>query len=284
VTTDEVRVDPAHAGQLAAWDGDEGAYWAAHATRFERSLARYQPPFLAAARIGRRSHVLDVGCGTGGTTLDAARIAVDGSVTGVDLSAAMLRAARQEAEREGLANVSFLQADAQVHAFSPESFDMAVARTSAMFFADKAAAVANLARALRPSGRLTLLVWQPMVANEWIVEISAALAAGRRRPPPPPDGPQPFSMSDPAQTRELLVDGGFVDLRIDGLVEPMWFGADADDTVPFLLGQVGWMLDGLDDSARRSALDDLRTRVEAHQGPDGVTFGSACWLVTARRR
>ena len=74
-----------------------------------------------------------------------------GSALGVDLSAPMLDHARRVAEAEGLTNVSFLQADAQIHPFEPASFDVAVCRTSAMFFADPVAALANIGRALRPA-------------------------------------------------------------------------------------------------------------------------------------
>ncbi len=282
-TTDDMRLDPAHAEQLAAWDGDEGAYWAAHADRFDRAVARYHGPFMAAAGIARDDRVLDIGCGCGGTSLAAARAAAAGSVLGVDLSSAMLEVARQRARHEGLTNVSFEQADAQVHPFPPASFDVAIGRSSAMFFADKSAAFCNIARALRPGGRLVLLTWQPVQANEWIREISTALAAGRERPTPPPDGPQPFSLSDPDRVRSWLADAGFDDVQVGPLVEPMTFGDEVGDTVSFVLGQAGWMLDGLDDEGRRRALGDLRAVVAAHQGPDGVTFDSACWLATARR-
>lgn len=280
---DPPYVHPAHAAQLAAWDGDEGAYWASHCETFEKSLAAYDGRFMAAAELGTQSLVLDVGCGTGRSTVEAAKAAGDGSALGVDLSSAMLRVARERAEREGVANARFLQADAQVHPFAAGTFDAAIARTSAMFFADKAAALTNIALALRPGGRLALLVWQPPSANEWITEIATAMAAGRERPAPPPDGPQPFSLSDPGRTHHWLAVSGFGGIEIEGLAAPMWFGDGPEDAFPFVLGQVGWMLDGLDDGGRRRALADLRARIEAHVGPDGVTFGSACWLVTADR-
>lgn len=280
---DQLRVDPAHAEQLVAWDGEEGAFWAAHAERFDRAVARYHERFMAAGRISRDARVLDIGCGNGRTTLDAARIAAKGFAVGVDLSSAMLQFARESAEREGVANVSFLQADAQIYPFPADSFDVAIGRTSAMFFADKAAAFGNISRALRRGGRLALLVWQPVQANEWISEIATALAAGREQPAPPPDGPQPFSLGDPDRVRGWLVTNGFGDVQVEALAEPMWFGTDDDDAFQFLIGQLGWMLNGLDDNGRGRALDDLRALLSAHVGPDGVTFGSACWLVTADR-
>jgi hypothetical protein len=153
-----------------------------------------------------------------------------------------------------------------------------------MFFADKAAALRNVGRAMRPGGRLTLLCWRSMAHNEWIGEISGALSAGRPMPAPPPEGPQPFSMSDPDRVRGWLTGAGFHDVGLDALSGPMWFGDDAPDALGFILGQLGWLLEGLDEAARSRAVSDLEKRLAHRQGPDGVTFGSACWLVTARRR
>ena len=194
--SDTLRVDPSNAEQLAAWDGDEGAYWAEHATRFDRSVQAHTVPFFDAARLGRTDRVLDVGCGTGGTTLEAAHVASAGHALGVDLSSPMLAHARQRAESEGVANVSFLQADAQIHPFEPDDFDVAIARTSAMFFGDIVLGCTNVNRALRPGGRIVLMTWQPLAGNPWLETVATALAAGR---PPriPPPGAGPFACRSP---------------------------------------------------------------------------------------
>ncbi len=276
-----VDVDPGNAAQLGAWDGAQGAHWAAQADRFDRAVARYDEPFLAAAGLRPGDRVLDVGCGTGRTTRDAARIT--GSAVGVDLSSAMLDVARRRAAEEGLTGVRFEQADAQVAAFPPAGFDVAISRTGAMFFADPVAALANVGRALVPGGRLVLLVWQALEANEWMTEILGALAAGRPLPAPPPDAPGPFSLADPGRIRAVLTAAGLRQVEVEGLAEPEWFGTDADDAVAFVLGLAGWLLDGLGPAARDGAVADLRRRMEAHAGPGGVELGSAAWLVTARR-
>src|SRR5262249_7800652 len=155
-----LHVDPGNAEQARAWDGDEGAYWAGNADRFDKAIAAYHGRFLAAAAIGRADRVLDIGCGTGQTPRDAARAAADGLTLGVDLSGQMSAPARRLAAEHGIANVRLEQADAQVSPFASASFDVAISRTGTMFFADPAAAFTNIARALRPGGRLVLLVWQ----------------------------------------------------------------------------------------------------------------------------
>jgi SAM-dependent methyltransferase len=280
--TNAVPVDSSNLDQLRAWDGDEGEYWADNADRFDRSIAPYHERLLAAAAISEREQVLDVGCGTGQTTRDAARAAAAGGALGIDLSSRMLDHARRQAAEDGLTNAAFVQADAQIHPFEPGAYDVAISRTAAMFFGDHAAAFANLRRALRPGGRLVLVTWQPLSGNAWLREISGALAAGRDLPAPPPDA-GPFSLSDPDRVRALLTGAGFVDVQLDGTSAGMWFGTDADDAHRFVLGLMGWMLEGLDDAGRARATGSLRDTMAAHETTEGVLFDSAAWTVRAVR-
>jgi SAM-dependent methyltransferase len=202
-----IRIDPTNEDQLGAWDGDEGAFWAAHAERFDRSIAGFHSRFMEVAAITPADRVLDVGCGTGQTTRDAARAATGGTAVGVDLSADMLRVARRLAAAEGITNAEFEQADAQIHPFPTAGFDRIISRTATMFFGDRSAGFANLARSMRPGGRLTLLVWQGLARNEWLREIAGALTLGRGLPAPPPDAPSPFALADPAGHRDAAHRG-----------------------------------------------------------------------------
>jgi SAM-dependent methyltransferase len=282
--TDAVPADASNTEQLRAWDGDEGAYWATHADAFDRSVAAHHERLLDAASIADTDRVLDIGCGTGQTTRDAARAAHRGSALGVDLSSAMLEVARRRATTGGLANAAFVQADAQVHPFEPGGFDLAISRTGTMFFGDPVAAFTNIGRALVPGGRLVMVTWQDLAGNEWIREISDALAAGRDRPAPPVGAPGPFALADPDRVRSILSASGFEAVELTGSEAAMWFGTDADDAHRFVLGLLGWMLEGLDGAGRARALDALHRTMAAHATPDGVLFGSATWVVTATRR
>ncbi|MFE6905684.1 class I SAM-dependent methyltransferase [Streptomyces erythrochromogenes] len=277
------QVDPSNADQARAWDGTEGTYWAEHADRFDRAVRPYLAPFLAAADVAAADRVLDVGCGTGETTRAVARRASGGRALGVDLSAQMLRVARERAVTEGTDNAEFVQADAQVHAFPAASFDVAVSRTGTMFFADPVAAFRNIGGALRPGGRLVQLVWQEAAGNAWFLAFTRALAAGRPMTGPPPGAPGPFSLADPDRVRAVLTAAGFTGVRLEPHREAMWFGEDAADAERFTLGLHGWMLDGLDEGGRRRAVDDLRATLAAHEGDDGVRYASATWIVRATR-
>jgi SAM-dependent methyltransferase len=278
-----LRVDPANAGQARAWDGDEGAYWTDHAQRFDRAVAAYHDTFMTACGIARGERVLDIGCGTGQTTRDAARAARPGHALGVDLSARMIELAQRLAAGQDIGNVSFERADAQIHPFAAGSFDVAISRTGTMFFGDPAAAFANIGRALRPGGRLVMLIWQGPGPNEWVREFGGALSAGRDLPAPSPGAPGPFSLADPGRARTLLASAGFSDVSLDALDGPMWFGSDPGDAHRFVLGLMGWMLDGLDDAGRERALDALTATVTAHASSDGITFASGAWLIRAAR-
>lgn len=280
----QLTVAPSNEEQARAWDGDEGRYWADHADEFDAALRRYTPRFLDAARLSATDRVLDVGCGTGGTAVEAARRVPQGSVLGVDLSAAMLEVARRRSVGARLGNVTFEQADAQIHPFDAATFDVVLARTSAMFFGDRPAAFANLAQALRPGGRLVLLSWQPVARNEWIQRILGALAAGRDLPVPPPDAPGPFSLSDPEVVRTVLGRTGYVDVALSDLTEPMYFGPTAAQATAFMLGLNEWMLRDLDEARRRQAEEALAAVMAGAEGRDGVELGSATWLVTATRQ
>jgi ubiquinone/menaquinone biosynthesis C-methylase UbiE len=125
---------------------------------YDAELRRHNEVLRRACGIQFRDHVLDVGCGTGQTTRQAARTARAGTALGVDISAPAIERARELTRAEGLRNVAFERADAQVYRFPQERFDLAISRFGTMFFDDPVAAFANIVRALRPTGRMVMMV------------------------------------------------------------------------------------------------------------------------------
>lgn len=266
------------------WDG-EADEWISNAGRYDATDRFINARFEAEAVIEPDDRVLDVGCGTGKSSRDAARRAHKGSVLGVDLSSRMLDYARRRSADEGLANVEFLHADAQVHPFEPCTFDVAISAFGAMFFAHPLEAFSNIRRSLCPGGHIAFLSWQRFEHNEWLTMLFDALAAGRDLPAPPAGAPGPFGLADAEAVTTLLREAGFVDGQMTSISEPMWLGASAEEAWSFLaeMGLVRGITDGLDDATREGAMVELHRRLSARETADGVLIGSAAWLITARQ-
>ncbi len=269
----------------AAWDGAEGEHWALHADRYEAITVRYWEHLRHCVPIEANDVVLDVGCGTGRSSRDLARLVTSGSVLGVDLSARMLERGRAAAESEGLSNLVFVQADAQVHRFADARFDLAVSSFGAMFFADPVAAFTNIGLALGPGGRLALLAWRDMGHNEWVAALRDVLSAGRSLPQPPRDAPGPFGLARRQHVEQVLAQAGFVDIALEEVAEPIRFGNDVDDAFSFVstLGITRGLTNDLDASATTAALDALRRLLAEHETDEGVVFAGSAWLITAGR-
>ena len=232
--------------------------------------------------IRATDRVLDVGCGTGQTTREAAQLATAGVVLGIDRSDAMIERARALARAAGLRNLDHECADVERHALPRERFDVAISRFGTMFFDHPVAAFSNIHSALRPDGRLVMMVWQQHDRNEWATSIECALAPDEA---PSPAARQPFSLGDPDAVRRILDSAGFAALTFDEVRTSVYYGSDADAAFEFVsrFAIVQETAARLDVRQRERALDRLRHVVAAHRRDDGVWFDSRAWIVAARR-
>ncbi len=283
--TEEPGSNIVNVEMAAAWNGHEGDSWTEHAERYEAAASRIWSVFLDSRPIAEGDHVLDIGCGTGKSTREAALLAAPGHALGVDLSARMLGHARRRSAAEGIENVAFEQADAQVHPFDHAVFDVAISSFGAMFFADPVAAFANIGGALRPGGRLAILAWRDLARNQWLNVLREALAIGRTLPEPPPSMPGPFGLADADHVHRILDAAGFEGIDLQAVDEPVELGTDADDAFSFVrtMGIVEGLTQDLDENARARALDQVYRALVEHQSDEGVLLGSSAWLIGARR-
>jgi SAM-dependent methyltransferase len=234
--------------------------------------------------IERHDYVLDIGCGAGQTTREAARMAADGGALGIDLSGEAIARARELAQAEGVRNATFEQADAQVHPFLSGRFELAISRFGTMFFRDPLAAFANIGRALRPAGRLVMMVWQGHEQNEWSLAIEEAL--GGSRDAPASEAPDPFSLADPAKVEGILDAAGFSDLSFTDVHRPIYYGREVAAALEWVRGFTCTkeVLARLGTASAERALGRLRGTLAARASRDGVWFDSRAWIVEARRR
>ena len=279
------------AGENAAmaelWNGPSGQNWIRFDEHHNRGLRPWGDALLAAAAPAAGERVLDIGCGTGWTTRAAARAVGDGRALGVDISEMLVARAAAKAEDEGVPNVAFTVADAQVHPFEAGRLDVAISRFGVMFFADAVAAFANVGRALAPGGRLAFACWQEMTHNHWILVPFGAMVAEVGAPEPlPPDAPGPWSLADPDRVRSLLGAAGFTGVALETLDAPMWLGDTVDEAYDFIRASTNarMVLEGKDPEAAARALAALRAALEGVEaGDDGLALPGRSWLVTATR-
>lgn len=246
---------------------------------YDAELALHNAHLRAAAAIGRSDRVLDIGCGAGQTTRDAARAADKGRAHGIDLSATMLEVARRRSAEQGLSNATFELANAQSHCFAEAEFDLCISRFGVMFFNDPAAAFANIAGAIRPGGRFAYMVWQGRDRNEWATAMHEALAPASTGPTA---ASKAFSLSDPAVTSGLLATAGFTAIEFTEINEPVFYGPDPETALATLetFENVASALDRPDPTEIRARLLDM---LRAHQTRHGVQFDARAWIVSGHR-
>lgn len=278
----------ANANQAEYWNSEESEHWVAHADRYDVMLGGYVEPILGAADLAPDARVLDIGCGSGATTIAAARVTTGGDVLGVDLSRPMLANARARAAAVGLTNVGFEHRDAQVAPFPPESRDAVISRFGVMFFEDPVAAFTNIAGALRPGGRVAFACWKELLANEWMLVPGMAVAAHAPLPElGEPGAPGPFAFGDPDRVREILEAAGLRSVEITAVDDPLLLGGHgtAGEAVEFLrgTGMARTLLADVDPDLAERALDSVREALVPFETPDGVRLGAGAWLVTAQR-
>jgi SAM-dependent methyltransferase len=241
---------------------------------YDAEVRLYHERFRAAWGVRAEDRVLDVGCGGGQTTRDAAESAVRGRVVGMDISEPMLEHAR----RRPLPNITYLLADAATYDFEPESFDLAISRFGVMFFDDPVGAFSNIRRALRPDGRLVVLVWQSRAENEWARVIPQAIGGSFR-------DDSPFALGDPAVTGDILTKAGYADPTFTAVRELLYYGADTETAYDNVLSlrEPQALLAELEPAAADRAQAALRATLEAHDTGSGVHFESSAWIVSTHR-
>ncbi|CAM5404921.1 Class I SAM-dependent methyltransferase OS=Streptomyces tendae OX=1932 GN=GUR47_00965 PE=4 SV=1 [Streptomyces tendae] len=270
----------ANSRQAEVWNGPVGTHWAVHQARYDAMLAGVNDALFGAAAVAPGDRVLDVGCGAGATTRIAARLASPGHAVGVDISAPLLERARASTAAEGVANAAYECADAQVHRFPAEGYDVVVSRGGVMFFEDHVAAFRNLARALRPGGRLAFVCPQPPGQHSQearTLGLFARLVDEDAGPGEVAAQGAMASLSDPERVREVLSGAGYREVSVTPVaVEAVW-GRDVRDAVDFLLSRYP----GRPLPAGRLA--ELEAVLLPHATDTGVRMRAGVWLVAAVR-
>ncbi|HEX8439838.1 class I SAM-dependent methyltransferase [Archangium sp.] len=269
--------------QTSLWNGLAGRAWVEAQELLDQMFKPLEDLLVEAVCVGSGRQVLDVGCGTGSTTLAVARrLGAKGRCIGIDISEPMLTAARARAERESTP-ASFIRANAQDHAFEPASIDMIISRFGVMFFDDSVQAFTNLRRAAKDDAELRFVAWRSPSENPFMT--TAERAAAPLLPNLParrPDAPGQFAFADQRRVYRILEESGWaeIDLRPIDVACTL----PEKELVRYLtrLGPLGLILHEADDRTRTQVIETVRAAFDSYVHGAEVRFTAACWMVGAR--
>ncbi|MFJ2262976.1 class I SAM-dependent methyltransferase [Streptomyces sp. NPDC087844] len=273
--------------QTARWNGTAGHAWVESRTVLDEMFRPFEDLLVEAAVAEQADRVLDVGCGTGGTTLAVARrLGARGHCVGVDLSEPMITVARERAGQEGGqegTRASFVLDNAQDHAFEPGTFDLVISRFGVMFFDDSVKAFTNLRGAVRDGAGLRFITWRGPADNPFMTTAERAAAPFMPNlPARRDDEPGQFAFADPDRVRGILEESGWTGVDIQPL--DVVCALPESELVPYFtrLGPLGLVLREADERTRAGLVETVRAAFDPYVQGAEVRFTAACWTVGAR--
>jgi ubiquinone/menaquinone biosynthesis C-methylase UbiE len=275
-----------NADQIAYWNGPGGQRWADRQAAQDILLAPVLDVLIDRAKLKTGERVIDVGCGSGATTIAfAQKVGPSGHVFGIDVSGPMLARARASAPKE--LSVDFVQADATVYPFDPASLDLLASRFGVMFFADPALSFANIRKGLRPSGRLAFACWREPRENPFFMApLQAAYKHVPKLPQQGPEDPGPFAFASEERVRRILAKAGFTGIAMEpyplSLDAAIGHGLDGAVQGSLEIGPVSRALEGQPDEIRAAVAQSIREALAPFAKGDTVLLPASIWIVTAR--
>jgi SAM-dependent methyltransferase len=271
--------------ESSEWRGRVGEAWAEEWRRTDRALGPVQQALLDALLplLPAGAAVLDIGCGAGGTSLALAAARPDLKVTGLDLSDALIAAARERGQ--GAANFEVGDAASWTPADGGR-FDALLSRHGVMFFADPVAAFAHLRGLAKPGAPLVFSCFRARDDNPWVAELVPIIhrfAPEQAAAPPPTQGP--FAFADPELVDSILARAGFRSIVIAPLDVDFVVGEGRDpiaETMAYFgkIGPFAAMLRELGADDRHAARAMAEGIAAAHRQGDRVVFPAAVWIVS----
>src|SRR5215203_5600751 len=217
---------------------ESAKYWAKHSATIRSMFAPLTTALIERAGIHEGQSVLDVAGGPGEPSLTIAEtVGPAGSVTCTDAVAEMVETARNEANRRGVKNIQFRQCTADSLPFPTDSFDAVVSRLGVMFFPDPLAAMREMLRVTKPTGRLAFAVWHKSELNPFCYLVTDVIVRHVESPAADPDAPNAFRFAETGKLARVLTESGAVDVEervvsfnIEAPISPLKFWAMRSQT------------------------------------------------------
>jgi ubiquinone/menaquinone biosynthesis C-methylase UbiE len=168
---------------------------------------------IAQIKPSGKDVVLDIAAGTGEPGLTIAKMLDGGKVMITDLAEDMLKVAKENAMARHIGNVEFVACDVSELPFADNSFDAISCRMGFMFFPDMQLAANEMARVLKPGGRIATSVWDGPEKNFWVTTTMGTVNRNMQIPPPPPGAPGMFRCAKPGSIKDIFEKAGLKNVR-----------------------------------------------------------------------
>jgi SAM-dependent methyltransferase len=281
MTTAQQRFDPVAYKKATRdqWD-NAAAAWDAWGPTLDEWLGEATAIMLDLAQVAAGSRVLDIAAGAGGQSLAAARrVGRHGRVLATDISAGILEFAERRIAEAGLANTTTRVMDGEHLTVQAGHYDAAISRVGLIYFPDRQGALASARRALRPGGRLSVIVYAAADVNGFFSAPVSIIRRAAGLGPPLPGQPGPFSLGGAGALASELAVAGFGDIEIREVDAPLRLPSAADclrfERESF--GALQQMLAGLPGPAREAAWAEVGQALRQFEGPGG--FSGPCRLL-----
>jgi len=273
------------AEQRELWNTQTADYWLCHKSALDNLLEPLTDLLIEAADLTGAERVADIGCGTGATALEfASKVNAAGHVTGIDVSQKLIAGALSAAKSAGVANVTFIEADAARFVFDDPQ-DLVISRCGVMFFGDLVGAFSNLCKGLCPRGRLLLTVWCAPEENEWYqFPMDCVARFSGVHPDHDYDAPGAFTLAKESRVRDILASAGFRDINLALYRPNLLVGGTVAAAARLFMAMhsIQKLLRGTSGVSKERVRQHMVHGLKDYEQADGVYMNGACWLISAR--
>jgi len=271
--------------QRKLWNAQTADYWVGQKSALDGLLAPLTALLMDAASLSGSEQVADIGCGTGATALQfASKVGITGHVTGIDLSKKLIGSAISAAQNAGVANVTFIEADAARFIFDTQQ-DLIISRCGVMFFGDLVGAFSNLRKGLRPGGQVLLAVWCAPEENEWYqFPMRCAAKFTGVQPSQDYDAPGAFTLARESRVQDILTSAGFNDIDLTLHRPTLFVGSTAAAAAKLFMAMhsIQKLLRETDNALEERVWQHMLDDLKHYEQKSGVYMNGVCWLISAR--
>lgn len=246
--------------------------WAKWERTFDTAFSRATDVLIDMAEIESGMRVLDIGCGAGSQSIQAAnRVGPDGQVVASDISGTMLEHVQQNAIGAGVGNIETVASAADNLDASLGPFDAAICRMALMLFPAPQAALQALLPLLNPGARFSALVFSTPANNPFLALPMPILLRHAGKAPPPPGSPGIFTLGGDGVLEELLAENGFDDIRAEKVEARVVLpsAAEALHLMQEAAGAYRAVVADLDEEARTRAWEEVHECIKEFETGEG---------------